>query len=118
MRSELRKRRMSTNSWMLAGHAVRRLFLQRPCRNESLAYAGAIKRTSVQYTIQNRANNETCFAHYIEDVNLSQFCAKLHSNMCKTQIKCAKHYAKLGSKLNNIQDMCNIVQNSTTLKLQ
>ena len=39
---------MSRNSGMQAGHAVQRLFLQRPCRNESLAHAGAMKHNSVQ----------------------------------------------------------------------
>ena len=108
---------MSTNSWMQAGHAVQRLFLQRPYRNESLANVGVMKRTSVQYTVQNCANNETCFAHYIDGANLFTILCKTalkyvqNTNIICTQIKCAKHHAKTWIKTENI--MCNIVQNST-----
>ena len=108
---------MSTNSGMQAGHAMRRLFLQMPCRNESLAHAGATKRKSVQCTIQNLANKETCFAHFIAGVNLFTILCETalkyvqNTNIICTQIKSTNHCAKLESKLNNI--MCNIVQNST-----
>ena len=76
-----------------------------------------MKRTSVQYTVQNSANNETCFAHHIDGANFFTILCKTelkyvqNTNIICTQIKCAKHHAKLGSKLKNI--MCNIEQNST-----
>ena len=72
----------NVNKQLDAGRARRaKAILQRPCRNESLAQAGAMKHNSVQYTIQNRANNETFLHTILMMQTVSQYCANLHSNM-------------------------------------
>ena len=102
--SELRKWQISKSNGMQAGHAMLRLFLQRPSRNETLAHACTMKCAIHKTNICNKIK-QFCTVYSMCN-KPEQKCAKQKQKCAKyknvfAQHKCAKLWTILCAKKNN-----------------